>query len=80
MATGSVQFKDNGTNLGTPQSLNAVGESSVVSGDLTVGAHTITATYTPDSPNYNPSSGDTSQIDLEELMHVFKGGSARIKR
>jgi 2-dehydro-3-deoxygluconokinase len=24
--------------------------------------------------------GDTSQIDLEELMHVFKGGSARIKR
>jgi 2-dehydro-3-deoxygluconokinase len=24
--------------------------------------------------------GDTSQIDLEELNHVFKGGSARIKR
>ena len=24
--------------------------------------------------------GDTSQIDLEELMHVFHGGSARIKR
>jgi 2-dehydro-3-deoxygluconokinase len=24
--------------------------------------------------------GDTSQIDLEELMHVFRGGSARIKR
>jgi 2-dehydro-3-deoxygluconokinase len=24
--------------------------------------------------------GDTSQIDLEELMHVFNGGSARIKR
>jgi 2-dehydro-3-deoxygluconokinase len=24
--------------------------------------------------------GDTSQIDLEELMHVAKGGSARIKR
>jgi 2-dehydro-3-deoxygluconokinase len=24
--------------------------------------------------------GDTSQIDLEELMHTFKGGSARIKR
>jgi 2-dehydro-3-deoxygluconokinase len=24
--------------------------------------------------------GDTSQIDLEELMHIFKGGSARIKR
>jgi 2-dehydro-3-deoxygluconokinase len=24
--------------------------------------------------------GDTSQIDLEELLHVFKGGSARIKR
>jgi len=24
--------------------------------------------------------GDTSQIDLEELMHVFGGGSARIKR
>jgi 2-dehydro-3-deoxygluconokinase len=24
--------------------------------------------------------GDTSQIDLEELMHVYGGGSARIKR
>jgi 2-dehydro-3-deoxygluconokinase len=24
--------------------------------------------------------GDTSQIDLEELLHVFSGGSARIKR
>ena len=24
--------------------------------------------------------GDTSQIDLDELMHVTKGGSARIKR
>jgi 2-dehydro-3-deoxygluconokinase len=24
--------------------------------------------------------GDTSQIDLEELMHVTRGGSARIKR
>jgi 2-dehydro-3-deoxygluconokinase len=24
--------------------------------------------------------GDSSQIDLEELQHVFKGGSARIKR
>jgi len=24
--------------------------------------------------------GDTSMIDLEELTHVFKGGSARIKR
>jgi 2-dehydro-3-deoxygluconokinase len=24
--------------------------------------------------------GDTSQIDLDELMHVFEGGSARIKR
>jgi 2-dehydro-3-deoxygluconokinase len=24
--------------------------------------------------------GDTSQIDLEELMHVYNGGSARIKR
>jgi hypothetical protein len=24
--------------------------------------------------------GDSSQITKEELMHVFKGGSARIKR
>jgi 2-dehydro-3-deoxygluconokinase len=24
--------------------------------------------------------GDTSQIDLDELMHVARGGSARIKR
>jgi hypothetical protein len=24
--------------------------------------------------------GDISQVDLEELMHVARGGSARIKR
>jgi 2-dehydro-3-deoxygluconokinase len=24
--------------------------------------------------------GDTSQVDVEELMHVARGGSARIKR
>lgn len=43
--TGSVQFKDGGTNLGAAVSLNGSGVATVSTSSLTVGTHTITADY-----------------------------------
>lgn len=43
--SGTVQFKDNGNNLGTPVTLNASGVATFSTSALTVGTHTITAEY-----------------------------------
>jgi large repetitive protein len=61
-ASGSVQFQDNGTNLGSPQNLGGAGQASITTTGLSVGSHTISASYTSDSPNFNNSSGSTTQI------------------
>ena len=53
--TGTVQFKDNGGNIGGPQTLNGSGVATI-SGVLSTGAHTITAEYSGDA-NFNPSTG-----------------------
>ena len=55
--TGIVQFQDNGTNLGTA-SLNGSGLASLGVTTLTVGTHTITATY-EGAQNFAVSSGST---------------------
>ena len=57
--TGTVQFKDNGVNLGAPVSLNASAIASLTTSTLTLGAHTITADYSGDA-NFNPSTGTLS--------------------
>jgi hypothetical protein len=59
--SGTVQFSDNGTDLGGPQTLDGAGKASVSTAGLTVGAHTISATYTPANGNYTGSSGSMSQ-------------------
>ena len=43
--TGTVQFKDNGANLGAAVTLNASGVAQVSTSTLTAGTHTITADY-----------------------------------
>ena len=43
--SGTVQFKDNGSNLGTAVSLNGSGVATFSTSSLTVGTHTITAEY-----------------------------------
>jgi hypothetical protein len=48
---GTVQFSDNGINLGVPQTLNASGVATIATSALTVGTHTITASYN------SPSNG-----------------------
>src|SRR5581483_6361292 len=53
--TGTVQFKDNGVNIGGPVTLvNAT--ASVTESNLTPGNHVITAVYSGDG-NFNPSTG-----------------------
>jgi len=54
--TGAVQLKDNGANLGSPQSLNASGVATLMTSSLTGGNHTITADYIGDV-NFNPNAG-----------------------
>ncbi|MCW2777131.1 MAG: Ig-like domain repeat protein [Frankiales bacterium] len=58
---GTVQFSDGGTAFGPPLPLDGAGRASTVSSDRTVGAHTISATYTPSGGDENPSSGSVSQ-------------------
>jgi len=53
--SGSVQFKDNGVNLGGPVAL-VNGVASINTTTLSTGAHTITAAYMGDSV-YDPSTG-----------------------
>jgi uncharacterized repeat protein (TIGR01451 family) len=43
--TGTVQFKDNGNNLGASIALNGSGAATFTTSSLTVGTHTITADY-----------------------------------
>lgn len=53
---GTVQFKDNGTNLGGLQTLNPSGVATFATSALTVGTHTITADY-GGGTNFLASSG-----------------------
>ena len=54
--TGTVQFKDNGTNLGAAVALNASGAAQISTSALTAATHTITAAYSGDA-NFLLSSG-----------------------
>ena len=57
--TATVQFKDNGTNLGSAVALSASGVAQFTTSSLTVGTHTITAEYSGDA-NFLPSTGTLS--------------------
>jgi Big-like domain-containing protein/galactose oxidase-like protein/Kelch motif protein len=54
--TGTIQFKDNGANLGPPIALNAMFSASYSTSSLALGPHTITAEYSGDA-NGTPSTG-----------------------
>ncbi|HBB87720.1 MAG TPA: hypothetical protein DC047_08910, partial [Blastocatellia bacterium] len=58
--TGTVQFKDGGTNLGAPQALSGSGNATFSTSSLVAGVHTITADYSGDS-NFLTSTGTRSQ-------------------
>ena len=54
--TGTVQFKDNGVNLGAPVVLSGSGIAQFTTSTLTAGTHAITAEYSGDA-NFLPSTG-----------------------
>jgi hypothetical protein len=54
--TGTVQFKDNGVNLGSPMPLNGSGVAQLTTSSLAGGLHPITADYSGDG-NFSTSSG-----------------------
>jgi hypothetical protein len=56
--TGTVQFKDSGINIGSPQTMTA-GVAQLTTSSLAVGLHTITADYSGDG-NFLTSSGSLS--------------------
>jgi hypothetical protein len=55
--TGTVQFKDNGIDMGSPQTVNASGEASISVSSLALGNHAITGDYSGD-PNFSLSAGE----------------------
>jgi len=58
--TGSVQFKDNGADLGSPVALSG-GVATLTTGELVEGPHTITAEYVGDANFAGSTSNDVSQ-------------------
>jgi hypothetical protein len=62
--TGTVQFKDGGTNLGAPVAL-AGGSAALSSSALVLGGHSITAIYSGDTNNSTSTSATlTQQVNL----------------
>ena len=56
--TGTVQFKIDGSNVGSPVSLSS-GTATYATTTLTAGTHSIAAVYTTISSNYNSSTSST---------------------
>ncbi len=75
-ADGSIQFQDNGTNIGAPQPLDANGHASISRTDLSVGTHTITAVFTSSSSNFHDSTGSTNQTVTKARTVLTYDGAA----
>jgi Bacterial Ig-like domain (group 3) len=58
LATGSVQFRIDGVDVGAPVSLNSSGQAAFAISTLTVGRHTVSAVYGGDG-NFNTSTSGT---------------------
>ena len=75
-ATGTVQFQDNGVNIGSAVSLNNGNPNTATytTSSLTVGSHPITAVYSGDS-SYSSSTSNT----LNQTITSGSGGSANLQ-
>ena len=58
-ATGTVQFKDGSTDLGTPVTVTS-GQAVSAAQTFTVGTHSLSAVYTPNSASFLASTGTLS--------------------
>jgi hypothetical protein len=59
--TGTVQFKDGGTNLGSAVTLNGAGQALLTTASLAAGSHSITAVYSGDVSNTGAASSALTQ-------------------
>jgi CheY-like chemotaxis protein len=62
---GTVQFKVDGVNVGTPKAVNAAGEASFTTSTLSTGSHTITAVFS--SGLGNAIRGNTQTLEIDTL-------------
>src|SRR6185503_850754 len=60
VTTGTVTFREGATVLSGPTAVNAAGQASFTTSTLSVGLHTITATYNG-TPSFTTSSGSVVQ-------------------
>jgi hypothetical protein len=70
--TGTVQFKDGGSNIGVPVALNGSGVASISTDTLNASNHTITADYSGDT-NFATSTGNLSggqQVNIETSVSI----------
>jgi Bacterial Ig-like domain (group 3) len=74
---GSVQFSDNGLDFGSPQALDLTGRALFSRSDLTVGVHTIVASYTPDTPNFlaTRSASIPQTVERSKTVLLYTGAS-----
>ena len=68
--TGTVQFKDNGVNLGSPVTLNGSGVAQLTTATLAAGGHPITADYSGDG-NFNTSTGTLAGGQIVGVALMF---------
>lgn len=62
---GSIQFKDNGTNLGSPVALSSGSASKVVS-NLATGSHTLSADFVPAGGSGDQPSSDSKSLTVNK--------------
>ena len=60
--TGTVQFMNDGTNLGSPVTLSGGGIAQLITSTLTQGTHSIVAKYSGDASNAASQSAPLSQV------------------
>jgi hypothetical protein len=63
--TGTITFSVDGVNVGTPVTLNAAGVAAYTTGNLTVGVHKVTASYSNDPTHFSSASAPLTQTVLE---------------
>jgi hypothetical protein len=78
-ATGTVQFKDNGVDLGPAVALDGNGQATFSTASLTAGSHTITASYSGNS-NFNASSNTLAQAVTNRPLVNMAAANYEVKQ
>jgi hypothetical protein len=72
--TGSVQFQIDGANFGAPVALVNGTATSGSTGTLSIGDHTITASYLSDSPDFLGGTMTALPLTVHETIQQFQAG------